>query len=457
MVHCARCLPEGVMALALKASARVPFACYVHGEDVTTATSSRELRWLVHRVLRTADFVIANSRNTERILREEWGLPDGRIRVLYPGVDTKRFIPAPRDPDIRGRLGWHDRPVVLTVGRLQKRKGHDQMIQALRSARRAIPDVLYAIVGDGEERAPLQALTAREGLSEHVQFLGEVGDEELIRCYQQCDLFVLPNRQVGRDIEGFGMVLLEAQACGKPVIAGASGGTAETMDIPATGRVVGCDTPDDLAALVAEMLSDRDRLRAMGGAARAWVCERFDWDALGRQAEDLFEHNPSPRAAAPVCRMKAVLKSAAFGFALALVLPAFLLYRLGALAAGPVRAFPGWSQLFCSAPGADRRLPAAGVLSARPPARRGGLLDRLRDGLFAPHRRGRPGRPRGVLLLPGGRDAGGRRAAGLARLGHERMPPSTGPTGSTCRSATSRGSGRGSRSAGTPGSATGPS
>jgi phosphatidylinositol alpha-1,6-mannosyltransferase len=160
--------------------------------------------------------------------------------------------------------------------------------------------VLYAIVGDGEEREPLEALVAGEGLGEHVQFLGEVGDEELIRCYQQCDLFALPNRQVGRDIEGFGMVLLEAQACGKPVIAGDSGGTAETMDIPATGRVVDCESPDDLAAAVTEMLSDPDRLRAMGEAARAWVRERFDWDALSRQAEDLFENGPSPRAAGPV-------------------------------------------------------------------------------------------------------------------------------------------------------------
>jgi phosphatidyl-myo-inositol dimannoside synthase len=290
MVHCGRCLPEGVMALALKKWAGVPFACYVHGEDVMTATTSRELRWLVRRVLHGAKFTIANSRNTERILWEEWGLPAGQVRVLYPGVDTGRFVPAPRDRSVRTRLGWHDRPIILTVGRLQKRKGHDQMILALRSIRRAISDVLYAIVGDGEERGGLQDLVVSEGLGGHVQFLGEVVDEELIRCYQQCDLFVLPNRQEGKDIEGFGMVLLEAQACGKPVIAGASGGTAETMRIPETGRVVACDGPDDLAALVVEMLSDGERLRWMGGAAREWVCEQFDWDAMSRQAERLFHH-----------------------------------------------------------------------------------------------------------------------------------------------------------------------
>jgi phosphatidylinositol alpha-1,6-mannosyltransferase len=287
-IHCARCLPEGVMALALSWWCGVPYNCYVHGEDVNTASTSRELRWLVHRVLRGAEFVIPNSRNTERILKEEWRLPDERIRLLHPGVDTRRFVPAARCPQTRARLGWDDRPVLLTVGRLQKRKGHDQMIRALRTIRQAFPDILYAIVGAGEERPFLQDQILREGLEKHVQFLGELGDDELIHCYQQCDLFVLPNRQVGRDIEGFGMVMLEAQACGKPVLAGASGGTAETMRIPDTGRVVNCDGPDELAAVVLELLGDSDQLARMGRAARPWVVDHFDWDALSRQAAEMF-------------------------------------------------------------------------------------------------------------------------------------------------------------------------
>jgi phosphatidylinositol alpha-1,6-mannosyltransferase len=295
MVHCGRCLPEGVMALVLRLWTGVPYACYVHGEDVGTARSSREHRWLAERVLRHASFLIANSRNTERILIEEWGLAAGRIRLLYPGVDTDRFEPAARDPSARAALGWGDRPVILTVGRLQLRKGHDQMIRALTTIRAAIPGVLYAIAGDGEERATLEELAGLSGLRDHVQFLGEVDDDRLVRCYQQCDLFALPNRQVGRDIEGFGMVLLEAQACGKPVIAGASGGTAETMRIPETGLVVPCDGPEELAAAVVELLADPDRRARMGAAARAWVVDRFDWQSLSRQAAAIFQdRSPAP-------------------------------------------------------------------------------------------------------------------------------------------------------------------
>jgi phosphatidylinositol alpha-1,6-mannosyltransferase len=295
MVHCGRCLPEGVMALALRLWTGVPYACYVHGEDVGTAHYSREHHWLAERVLRHASFLIANSRNTERTLIEEWGLAADRIRLLHPGVDTDRFEPAVRDLSARAALGWGDRPVVLTVGRLQLRKGHDRMIRALTAVREAIPGVLYAIAGDGEERAALEELAGRSGLRDHVQFLGEVDDDRLVQCYQQCDLFVLPNRQVGRDIEGFGMALLEAQACGKPVLAGASGGTAETMQIPETGLVVPCEGPEDLAATVVELLADHDRRARMGEAAREWVVEHFDWESLSRQAAAIFlGRSPAP-------------------------------------------------------------------------------------------------------------------------------------------------------------------
>jgi phosphatidylinositol alpha-1,6-mannosyltransferase len=287
--HAARCLPEGFMALLLKRFAGTSYSCYAHGEELGTASTSRELTWLTRRVLGGCEFVVANSQNTRRILLEEWGFPAERVHVLHPGVDTQRFRPAVRDDRMRDRLGWGSRTVILTVGRLQKRKGHDMLIRALAKVRETVPDILYAIVGDGEEREALVRFADREGMRDHVRFHGEVDENSLVTCYQQCDVFVLPNRSIGKDIEGFGMVLLEAQACGKPVIAGASGGTSETMSIPHTGLVVPCDVPDALAETLVEMLADRDRIECMGDSARKWVAENFDWTALSRQAAQLFE------------------------------------------------------------------------------------------------------------------------------------------------------------------------
>ena len=288
-LHCGRCLPEGWLAYLLKKLCGVPYISYVHGEDVESASTSRELTWMAHRILGNADFLVANSQNSANLLIENWNVDAARVRVLHPGVDSSRFFPADRDESIREAFGWKDRTVVLTVGRLQKRKGHDVMISALPTIREAVPDILFAVIGDGDERSNIERLIVEHGVADQVQLLGEVDDETMISCYQQCDLFALANRQVGRDIEGFGMVLVEAQSCGRPVLAGASGGTRETMRIGETGIIVPCEEPQRLAEELTTLLSDRDRLESMGRAARPWVVENLDWNALTEQAAELFE------------------------------------------------------------------------------------------------------------------------------------------------------------------------
>jgi phosphatidyl-myo-inositol dimannoside synthase len=288
-IHCGCLLPEGFWAWMLHRRFGIPYLCYVHGEEIAIMRQSRELTWMMNRVLGSAQMVIANSRNTCAVLQERCGVPADQIRLLYPGVDVDRFIPVERDAKVRKALGWDDRPVVLTVGRLQARKGQDRLILATKQLRESFPDLLYVIVGDGEERQRLEQLVRENHLENHVQFRFDSRDEELIHCYQQCDMFALPNREVNGDFEGFGMVLLEAEACGRPVIAGTSGGTAETMQVPATGRLVCCDRPEPLANLIAEMLSDRERLEVMGQAARRWVLENFDWRILSQQAYTLFQ------------------------------------------------------------------------------------------------------------------------------------------------------------------------
>lgn len=287
-VHCGRFLPEGLVGWLLKLQYRLPYVCYAYGEELKYAAGSRELTFLMKRVLSGSDYVIAISRNTERILQVEWGLPASQIRLLFPGVDTSQFVPATYDANARRRLGWSQRPVLLTVGRLQKRKGHDMVIRALAAIRKVIPEVLYAIIGDGEERESLEQLVRTEGHSDHVVFHGELGEVDMLSAYQQCNLFVLANRQVGQDIEGFGMVLLEAQACGRPVIAGDSGGTAETMRVPETGRLVDCEAPAQLADAVLALLSDTDQLQRMGHAAREWVTGNFDWTIVSQRALQIF-------------------------------------------------------------------------------------------------------------------------------------------------------------------------
>lgn len=300
-VHCARCITEGWAGWLFWRLTGVPYLCYVHGEDVNWSPhgerlgvmSSRQHRWMARRVLRDAFLLIANSHNTRQILQDIWNVQADRIRVVHPGVDTRLFVPAARSSRIRSPLGWHDRRVILTVGRLQKRKGQDMLIRALTRLRATFPDVLYVIAGDGEERSALESLVRELGLDDLVQFRADVNDNELLTLYQQCDLFALPNRAVGHDIEGFGMVLLEAQSCGKPVLAGDSGGTREALLPGVTGWLADCTTPESLATALSDALSDSQRLDAMGLRAAEWVREEFDWYRVVDKMRTAFARTPN--------------------------------------------------------------------------------------------------------------------------------------------------------------------
>ena len=288
-IHCGRTIPEGFIGLLLSWILRKPLLCYVHGEDIEVARTSRELTWIVRRVLAGASQLICNSENTKSLLVEHWQVPAEKLVVIHPGVDVDRFKPAPVDKSFIERMGWSDRFVCLTVGRLQRRKGHDRMIEAIPGLIQNIPNILYVIIGQGAYYRHLVELAERLGLGGQVQFLDEIDDGELIQCYQQCDLFILPNRSDGSDIEGFGMVLVEAQAAGKPVIAGDSGGTVETMRVGETGLVVDCTDPGRIVGAVTAVRDAVNEGRFQPEACRQHVMQSLTWEKHRERAVAEFE------------------------------------------------------------------------------------------------------------------------------------------------------------------------
>ena len=283
-IHCARVIPEGVVGWFASVFLRMRLVCFIHGEDIELALESRESRWLVARVLARSARLVCNSRNTRQLLINAWGCDKRKIVVLNPGVDTKLFRPATDQLSLKASLGWATRSVILTVSRLEARKGHDMMIEALPALIARTPDLLYAIVGSGEERASLEARVSALNLDAHVDFRGACDDTTLRTCLQACDVFVLPNRRIGSSIEGFGIVLLEAQACGKPVIAGDSGGTSETMIPGETGFVIDCTKPGNLVEPISRIIEDGPLRKRMGASARELMVKRFDWEALVSEA-----------------------------------------------------------------------------------------------------------------------------------------------------------------------------
>ncbi|MGS2721776.1 glycosyltransferase family 4 protein [Paraglaciecola aestuariivivens] len=287
-IHCGRVIHEGVSAWLIKCLTGTPYLCYVHGEDVETAATSGEHNLMVKQVCKGADLLICNSHNSAQIVKRLGYAQDNKIQVLHPGVDASVFVPAEPDEKFKQKMGWQNKQVIITVGRLQARKGQDMMIRAMAQIKERFPNALYAVIGRGESFESLEQLTQELNLTEHVQLLTEVTDAQMIQCYQQCDLFILPNRTIDNDIEGFGMVLVEAQACAKPVIAGDSGGTKETMRLEESGYVIDCTNAQVIAQSVSQLLDNPEQREAMGAKGRSHVESELDWQAHVEKAKALF-------------------------------------------------------------------------------------------------------------------------------------------------------------------------
>jgi phosphatidylinositol alpha-1,6-mannosyltransferase len=289
VVHCGRALPEGLDAWLSRLAGGARYVCWTHGEELTYIAASRELQQLLRRVHRRASMVIANSRNTAAMLLAR-GVPGDRIEVVYPGVDVRRFTPeAPAAAAVRGRLARPGEALLLTVGRLQRRKGHDLALQAVAALHQSGKSVRYIIAGDGEERPRLERLARELGIADHVTFTGKVPIDELPALFAAADVFVHPNRIENGDFEGFGIVFLEAAAAGLPVVGGDSGGVPEAVERDVTGLLVSGTDADELVAVLRRLLDDDGLRRAMGAAGRRRVETTFSWEQAAARMEAIHD------------------------------------------------------------------------------------------------------------------------------------------------------------------------
>jgi phosphatidylinositol alpha-1,6-mannosyltransferase len=230
------------------------------------------------RVVAGAGAIVANSVNTAAMLQAEH-MRMRRVEVVHPGVDTTRFRPGIAGAEaLRRRLAPAGEILLLTVGRLQRRKGHDLVLQALARLNSGGPLFRYVIVGDGRERARLELMARDLGVAQIVTFIGAVPTDELPAYYAAADIFVHPNRVEGGDFEGFGIVFLEAAAAGLPVIAGASGGVPEAVADGVTGVLVSGIDVDELSGTLASLSTSADRRRTLGLAGRARAEREFTWE-----------------------------------------------------------------------------------------------------------------------------------------------------------------------------------
>lgn len=285
-VHAGRALPEGLVAWLVARLTRRRVVIYAHGEELTGWGRGNKYRAMCF-ALRHADCVVANSEFTRQALIA-MGVAAPRISIIHPGVDTASFRPGLPAQDLRARLNLAPgAKLLLSVGRLQRRKGFDMVIRCLPALLDEGLDVHYAIVGIGEDRSYLTRLADECGVAGRVHLLGHVPSGDLPRWYNACDLFVLPNRDIAGDTEGFGIVFVEAAACGKMAVAGLAGGTGSAVLDGVTGARVDGESLDQLTAILARVLRDDKQRESCGSAGLARVLDSFNWDAVAARTLDL--------------------------------------------------------------------------------------------------------------------------------------------------------------------------
>ncbi|MCM6773368.1 glycosyltransferase family 4 protein [Nocardia sp. CDC159] len=268
-------------------------------ERIVASTHGHEVGWSMLPAARQALRVIGDhtdavtyvSKYTRRRFAAAFG-PQAGLEYLPPGVDTEVFRPDPAArAELRARYGLGERPTVLCLSRLVPRKGQDMLILAMPEIRKRVPGAVLVIAGSGPYEDKLRGLAAALDLADDVIFTGRVPAAELAAHHTIADVFAMPcrTRGAGLDVEGLGIVFLEASATGVPVVAGNSGGAPETVREGRTGTVVDGRSQQQLTDAIVTLLSDPDTAAAMGAAGRDWVSEHWRWDVLAARLRELLD------------------------------------------------------------------------------------------------------------------------------------------------------------------------
>jgi len=282
--------PLGLMAPALRKAGAERLVATTHGHEAGWAQLPAS-RQLLHRIGESTDTITYLGEYTRSRIAGALS-PEAAARMvqLPPGVDEKVFHPGSGGAEVRARLGLTERPVVVCVSRLVPRKGQDTLILAMPRILARQPDAVLLIVGGGPYEQDLRRLVRETGVSDSVRFTGAVPWAELPAHYGAGDVFAMPcrTRRGGLDVEGLGIVYLEASATGLPVVAGDSGGAPDAVLDGETGWVVRGGSPEEAADRIVALLGDPELRRNMGERGRSWVEEKWRWDLLAERLRALL-------------------------------------------------------------------------------------------------------------------------------------------------------------------------
>lgn len=279
--------PQGLVGTMIKRVLGLPFVVRLFPAEISLSLNKYTIVIpILKLILSNADLVIPNSNYTKNLM---WRLEVSVKNVLTvkEGVDVEKFNPLVSGDEVRLQYSLEDKILLLTVARLIERKGIRYLIEAMRHALQKHPNSVLIIVGEGPEKEYLTALAKKLGIRKNVIFVGKVSDADLPNYYASADVFVLPSIVDSKgSTEGLGVVLLEAMAMGKPVIASNVGGIPEVVVDGKTGILIPERDPQALSKVIIDLIENSDRIQMFGKNARLHVTENFGWTRITKEFEE---------------------------------------------------------------------------------------------------------------------------------------------------------------------------
>ncbi len=274
--------PLGVAARWLRKAGASRIVALTHGHEVWWS-KIWPFSWAIAEIGKQVDYVTYLGDFTKSALAPQIKDSSKLIRVA-PGIDTDHFSPCDAT-SLRQRHGLDNRPTIISVGRLVHRKGQDRLIEALPKVLESIPDAALILVGEGPYRKHLTDLVEKYNLSDHVFFIGRIHFAELPSYICMGDVFAMPSRSrlFGLEVEGLGIVYLEASSCGLPVIGGTSGGAPDAVLDGETGYVVDGNDLTGISTQIIRLLSDAKLRKKMGERGRNWAIESWRWEIWSKE------------------------------------------------------------------------------------------------------------------------------------------------------------------------------
>lgn len=269
---------------------RIPFCVIAHGTDISSIQAHFYKR-IINALLRSAQAVFANSRKTSEVVKKT-GVHPAIIHIINPMVDMTMQIGEVSPNKIRQTYSLEGKKCILTVCRLVERKGVDTVIRAMPEILKLVPEAHYLIVGSGPYKVELEKLTRELGLESHITYVGYVAHEDVTHYYAMCDAFVLISRDLPdkTDMEGFGLVFLEANLFEKPVVAGRSGGIADAVVNGQTGLMVDPNNPSEAADAVVKLLLNKSLAHQLGETGRIRVLKDFSGQSAIQKLRDVMQN-----------------------------------------------------------------------------------------------------------------------------------------------------------------------